>query len=82
MAATTVALLGTIFTFADTLLFSFLNLSKTAYGIFTGGTLHEVGHVIAAAAVSGSDAVEIAIIVKLTPVALLVPSPLFYEFSE
>lgn len=73
IGAATVAILGTIFTIADTLLYHVLGLSPKGYGVYTGGTLHEIAHVIAAAAPGGSDAVDIAVIVKLTRVALLIP---------
>lgn len=73
VAAATVALLGTIFTLVYTGIYSFLNLSEKGYGVFAGGTLHEIAHVIAAAAVGGDTAVDLAVIVKLTRVALLVP---------
>src|SRR5690606_9549142 len=43
------------------------------YGVFAGGTLHEIAHVIAAADVGGENAVDTAIIVKLTRVLLLIP---------
>lgn len=73
VGAATVALLGTIFTLVYTGLYSVLNLSEKGYGVFAGGTLHEIAHVIAAAAVGGDAAVDLAVIVKLTRVALLVP---------
>jgi uncharacterized integral membrane protein (TIGR00698 family) len=73
IGAATVAVLGTIFTLTYTFLKPILGLSTHGYGIFTGGTLHEIAHVIAAAAPGGSDAVDLAVIVKLTRVALLVP---------
>ncbi|MEO4055019.1 YeiH family protein [Solibacillus sp. CAU 1738] len=73
VGAAIVALLGTIFTLVYTLLYSILGLTPTEYGIFAGGTLHEIAHAIAAAAAGGEEAVDIAVIVKLTRVALLVP---------
>ena len=73
VGAAIVALLGTVFTLAYTLLYTVLGLTPTEYGIFAGGTLHEIAHVIAAAAPGGDEAVDIAIIIKLTRVALLVP---------
>ncbi len=73
VGAAIVALLGTIFTLIYTLLYSIIDLTPTAYGIFTGGTLHEIAHVIAAASAGGNEAIDIAVIVKLTRVALLVP---------
>ncbi|WGF36984.1 MULTISPECIES: YeiH family protein [Lysinibacillus] len=73
VGAAIVALLGTIFTLIYTLLYSIIDLTPTAYGIFAGGTLHEIAHVIAAASAGGNEAIDIAVIVKLTRVALLVP---------
>lgn len=73
VGAAIVALLGTVFTLAYTLLYTVFGLTPTEYGIFAGGTLHEIAHVIAAAAAGGDEAVDIAIIIKLTRVALLVP---------
>lgn len=73
VGAATVAILGTIFTLLYTTLYPFLGLSPHAYGIFAGSTLHEIAHVIAAAAVGGNQSVDIAVIVKLTRVALLTP---------
>lgn len=73
VGAATIAILGTIFTLLYTVFYSIFNLSPYEYGIFSGATLHEIAHVIAAAAPGGSEAMDIAIIVKLTRVALLVP---------
>ncbi|MGE7913313.1 YeiH family protein [Lysinibacillus xylanilyticus] len=73
VGAAIVALLGTIFTLVYTVLYSVFNLTPTEYGIFAGGTLHEIAHVIAAASAGGNEAVDMAVIVKLTRVALLVP---------
>ncbi|MBR7795192.1 YeiH family protein [Virgibacillus sp. AGTR] len=73
VGAATVAVLGTIFTLIYTVLYTALHLSPAGYGVFTGATLHEVAHVVAAATAGGNDAVDLAVIVKLTRVALLVP---------
>lgn len=73
VGAAIVALLGTVFTLIYTVLYSILDLTPTEYGIFAGGTLHEIAHVIAAASAGGKEAIDIAVIVKLTRVALLVP---------
>ncbi|MBN6189269.1 YeiH family putative sulfate export transporter [Aneurinibacillus sp. BA2021] len=69
----TIAVLGTIFTLAYSLLYPLLGLAPYEYGVFAGGTLHEIAHVIAAGAAGGQQAMDISIIVKLTRVALLVP---------
>ena len=73
IAAAIVAILGTVFTLCYTFLYPVLGLSSLGYGIFSGATLHEIAHVIAAAAPGGNDAVDMAVIVKLTRVAMLVP---------
>ncbi|WP_379147191.1 YeiH family protein [Paenibacillus sp. sgz500992] len=76
ISAATVAVLGTIFTLVYTLIYPVLSLSPEGYGIFAGATLHEVAHVIAAAAPIGEKAADLAVIVKLTRVAMLVPAAL------
>lgn len=73
VSAAIIAILGTIFTLIYTLLYPVLGLSPYGYGVFSGATLHEIAHVIAAAAPGGNAAVDIAVIVKLTRVAMLVP---------
>lgn len=73
IGAAMVAILGTIFTLLYTFLYPVLGLTQNGYGIFTGATLHEIAHVIAAAAPGGDGAIDMAVIVKLTRVALLVP---------
>lgn len=50
-----------------------LGLSDTAYGVWTGGSVHEVAQVVAAASPAGATAVAVAIAVKLTRVLLLAP---------
>lgn len=72
-SAATVAILGTIFTLMYTLLYPVLGFSPVGYGMFAGATLHEVAHVVAAAAPGGKEAVDMAVIVKLSRVAMLVP---------
>jgi len=69
-----VAVLGTIFTLLYTLLYPVLGLTSSGYGVFAGATLHEVAHVVAAAAPGGKEALDMAIIVKLTRVACLAPA--------
>ncbi|MEH7883530.1 putative sulfate exporter family transporter [Bacillus sp. JJ1609] len=80
VGAANVAVLGTIFTIVYTLLFSYLGLNALDYGVFTGGTLHEIAHVVAAADPAGQQASDLAIIVKLTRVALLVPVAILIGF--
>jgi uncharacterized integral membrane protein (TIGR00698 family) len=80
VGAANVAVLGTIFTIVYTLLFSYLGLNALDYGVFAGGTLHEIAHVVAAADPAGQQASDLAIIVKLTRVALLVPVAILIGF--
>lgn len=67
-----IAGLGTMFTVAYSVFYPILGLSHEAYGMFTGGTLHEIAHVVAAGDVGGKTALDIALVVKLTRVMLLV----------
>jgi uncharacterized integral membrane protein (TIGR00698 family) len=69
----TIAILGTLFTLVYTFLYPIIGLTPASYGIFSGATLHEIAHVIAAADPGGNAAVDLAIIIKLTRVALLIP---------
>lgn len=48
-------------------------MTPLGYGIFSGATLHEIAHVIAATGPAGKQAVDLAVIVKLTRVTMLVP---------
>ncbi|MGE7760163.1 YeiH family protein [Peribacillus sp. NPDC097895] len=80
IAVATVAVLGTTFTFGYTILYPLLELSNNGYGIFSGATLHEIAHVIAAAAPGGNEAVDLAVMVKLTRVALLIPVAMIIGF--
>lgn len=80
IAVATVAVLGTTFTFGYTILYPLLELSGPGYGIFSGATLHEIAHVIAAAAPGGNEAVDLAVMVKLTRVALLIPVAILIGF--
>lgn len=68
-----IAMLGTIFTFVYTFLHSVISMPAYMYGILAGSTLHELGHVIAASAVGGRQSMDVALIMKLTRVAFLVP---------
>lgn len=82
VGAATVAILGTIFTLVYTILYPYMGLSASGYGIFAGATLHEVAHVIAAAAPAGQQGADLAVLVKLTRVAMLVPVALILGLIE
>lgn len=73
VSVATIAVLGTIFTILYSVLAPVMGLSNYAYGVFSGGTLHEIAHVVAASAAQGDEATRTALLVKLTRVALLVP---------
>jgi uncharacterized integral membrane protein (TIGR00698 family) len=50
-----------------------LNISDLAAGIFIGATIHDVAQVVAAGMLFGSEAGDVATVVKLFRVALLLP---------
>ncbi|KEO81851.1 YeiH family protein [Tumebacillus flagellatus] len=72
-----VAVLGTVFTVLYTLLFPWLGLSNEAFGAFSGVTLHEIAHVIAAATPHGAESLDNGLLVKLSRVVLLAPVAMF-----
>nr|WP_239589316.1 putative sulfate exporter family transporter [Metabacillus crassostreae] len=63
-------------------LFYFFTNKGLQFGVLSGGTLHEVAHVIAASATAGSDAIDMAVIVKLTRVVMLVPVAILFGILE
>ncbi|MCD9022211.1 YeiH family protein [Cohnella silvisoli] len=73
ISAGLIALIGTVFAPAYTLIQPWLPLNTAAYGIWSGLTLHEIAHVAMAAAPAGSDALADGLLTKLCRVALLVP---------
>lgn len=50
-----------------------LGLGAEQFGMWTGASVHDVGQVVATAQVAGASALAIAVVVKLTRVALLAP---------
>jgi uncharacterized integral membrane protein (TIGR00698 family) len=74
ISITTIAVLGTVFTIAYTAFLPLLGLSPHQFGAFAGSTLHELAHVIAAAAPDGPASSDTAILVKLGRVAMLAPA--------
>ncbi|WP_442601621.1 YeiH family protein [Paenibacillus sp. KN14-4R] len=68
-----IALMGTLFTVMYTLLQPVLGLDAMQFGLFAGSTLHEVAHVVASAQPFGSEALDMAVVTKLSRVLLLVP---------
>jgi uncharacterized integral membrane protein (TIGR00698 family) len=68
-----IALIGTVFSVAYTILRPLINLTDDQYGVWSGISLHEIAHVALAAAPAGHDALAIGLLAKLGRVFLLVP---------
>lgn len=75
-----IAIAGTVVTIIYSFLYPYLGLNPYDYGLLTGSTLHELAHVIAAAAPGGAESSDTAILVKLGRVALLIPVALTLAF--
>jgi len=60
---------------------SLLNMSDAYFGAWVGASVHDVGQVVATASTRNSVALEAAVIVKLTRVALLAPLLAAVSFS-
>ncbi|PLS02420.1 YeiH family protein [Neobacillus cucumis] len=73
MGAGIIALVGTFFAIAYTIIRPFIPLTDMQYGIWSGVGLHEIAHVALAGAPAGPDALAIALLAKLGRVFLLVP---------
>ncbi len=75
VAVGTVVLFGTISMFLYPMLFEsgILGMDHAAYGIYVGGTVHEVAQVVAAGDAVGSVAANDAVIVKMTRVMMIAP---------
>jgi uncharacterized integral membrane protein (TIGR00698 family) len=70
-----VVLFGTISMFLYPILYQagWFDMDPRAFGIFLGGSVHEVAQVVASASNIDAATTEVATIVKMTRVALLVP---------
>ena len=75
IAVGTVVVFGTIAMFVYPFLYShgLLDMTEQAYGMFTGGTLHEVAHAVAAGQAVSVDAGNTAVIVKMMRVMMIAP---------
>lgn len=75
IAVSTVVVFGTIAMFLYPFLYKagFIPLTPEQMGIYIGGTLHEVAHVVAAGNALGSEVAQSAVIVKMIRVMLLAP---------
>ncbi len=76
-AVAIVTLCGTLSVFAIPLLATLVGLNDSTIGAWIGAAVHDVGQVIAAAAMVSDEALDSAVIVKLTRVVLLIPLILF-----
>ncbi len=79
VAVSTVVVFGTLAIFLYPALYhlnahlQWFNVTPTAYGIFTGSTVHEVAQVVAAAHAISDDAANTAVIAKMVRVMMLAP---------
>lgn len=75
VAVGTVVVFGTLAMFVYPMLFNsgMLHLSAEEYGMFAGGTLHEVAHAVAAGQAVSAEAANTAVIVKMMRVMLIAP---------
>lgn len=82
LAVAVVAILGTVFTFIEVTIKPYLDLTSYQYGIFTGSSLHEIAHAVAAGGAGDSLALDVAILTKLSRVLMLVFVVLFLAFAS
>lgn len=75
VAVGTVVVFGTLAMFVYPMLFNsgMLGMSAEEYGMFAGGTLHEVAHAVAAGQAVSAEAANTAVIVKMMRVMLIAP---------
>ena len=81
-AVATVVLFGTLAMVLYPLLFrtGWLPLSEHEFGVYIGASLHGVAHAVAASDAVGSEAADVAIIVKMTRVLMLAPALLIIGY--
>jgi uncharacterized membrane protein YadS len=68
-----VTLCGSLAIVALPLVGALVGVPDAAFGAWTGASVHDVGQVVAAASTRGDAALAVAVVVKLTRVALLAP---------
>jgi uncharacterized integral membrane protein (TIGR00698 family) len=73
VAVATVVIFGTLGMFAYPLLYPYLQLSDTAYGLYAGSTIHEVAQVVVAGRAVSEAAASAAVIEKMLRVMMLAP---------
>lgn len=73
VAVATVVIFGTLGMFVYPLLYPYLHLSETAYGLYAGSTIHEVAQVVVAGRSVSEAAAAAAVIEKMLRVMMLAP---------
>jgi uncharacterized integral membrane protein (TIGR00698 family) len=73
VAVATVVIFGTLSMFLYPLLYPYLHLSETAYGLYAGSTIHEVAQVVVAGRAVSEQAAATAVIEKMLRVMMLAP---------
>jgi len=73
VAVATVVVFGTLSMFVYPLLYPWLHLSETAYGLYAGSTIHEVAQVVVAGRAVSETAASSAVIEKMLRVMMLAP---------
>lgn len=68
-----IALIGTLFSLAYTVITSIFNIAPQLYGSWSGSSLHEIAHVVLAAGFAGEASLKIGLLAKLGRVFLLIP---------
>ncbi|UXV43381.1 YeiH family protein [Staphylococcus simulans] len=68
-----IALIGTLFSLAYTVITSIFNIAPQLYGAWSGSSLHEIAHVVLAAGFAGEASLKIGLLAKLGRVFLLIP---------
>ncbi len=75
IAVSTVVIFGTLSMFLYPIIYrtGLLHVDQTHFGLYAGGSIHEVAQVIGATNPAGKQAMDVGVIVKLTRVMLLSP---------
>lgn len=75
VAVGTVVVFGTLAMFLYPILYKsgILNMTPEIYGVYAGGTIHEVAQVVGAGSAVSAQAADTAVIVKMTRVMMLAP---------
>jgi uncharacterized integral membrane protein (TIGR00698 family) len=73
VAVATVVIFGTLGMFVYPLLYPYLGLSETGYGLYAGSTIHEVAQVVVAGRSVSEEAAAFAVIEKMLRVMMLAP---------